>query len=525
MDRDERAAGDSFHRILLTGIVALAAVLRLAWLGKSGLWTDECTTAVWARLPVGELLAQVKADCQAPLFYLVEKVVLALVGSGEWQARLLPAACGIVTVPLIYLAGRRLVSPRVGVLSAFLLAIHPLHVHYSREARNYSLLVLACVVVLLAAHHLHRNPGVRPAVIAALAFLVAAYTHGLGALYVGFIVLPYLALIATLPGPRRRTASWLLAMGLAAVGFLPWLPAFLGQTRGSAAIYSWAVKAWQSQFPFQVPLSLAALTHAALPPTRNLVEGVPWQAWPTLAACLALAWAGVANRKEWRDRRAPWTLLVAGLLPLVFLFAWSWIKSPLYVVGRVEAAALPPLLLLVASGVRALPPRARLVVPVAAALLALVPLQSLRSHDTRSEERAMARGLAKALRPGDVVVVTGVMRHAFEYYLGREAPGAIVRAWPSQLERHPAWIDWSEYTDLELHGEATKFTQEAAGLVRRNSARHAWLLLQPDPPGQPRNARLAEAMDRDLSLVKVQDGFGPWGHQLRCYLVPAVVSR
>ncbi len=70
-------------------------------------------------------------------------------GTGEVGLRSLSAILGVGLVPLLYLCGRELVSARAGVIAAALAAVNPFMIDYSREAREYMLLVVLCTASLL----------------------------------------------------------------------------------------------------------------------------------------------------------------------------------------------------------------------------------------------------------------------------------------------------------------------------------------------------------------------------------------
>ena len=60
-------------------------------------------------------------------------------------------SCGVLAVPAIYVAGRRMLSRRAALIATLLLAISPLHVYYSQEVRMYGLVALLSIGVLAAA--------------------------------------------------------------------------------------------------------------------------------------------------------------------------------------------------------------------------------------------------------------------------------------------------------------------------------------------------------------------------------------
>src|SRR5262249_21601225 len=73
----------------------------------------------------------------------------ALVGTREAAVRTLPLLLGLLTIVLTYRPGANPGGPLAGLLSAAALAVNPIHIAYSQEARHYALLVLLTVVAHL----------------------------------------------------------------------------------------------------------------------------------------------------------------------------------------------------------------------------------------------------------------------------------------------------------------------------------------------------------------------------------------
>jgi mannosyltransferase len=131
----------------LIALTALAAALRLPTLGSQSLWLDEVLTGNLARGSLGDLFHVVaQQEANPPLFYLGEWLWTRLAGTSELALRLPSALCGIALVPVGYAIGRRLAGERAAVALAALVAVHPLLVYYSQEARGYSVVALACAV-------------------------------------------------------------------------------------------------------------------------------------------------------------------------------------------------------------------------------------------------------------------------------------------------------------------------------------------------------------------------------------------
>ena len=131
----------------LIALTALAAALRLPTLGSQSLWLDEVLTGNLARGGLGDLFHVVaQQEANPPLFYLFEWVWTRVAGTSEFALRLPSALCGIALVPVGYAIGKKLAGERTAVALAALVAVHPLLVYYSQEARGYSAVALACAV-------------------------------------------------------------------------------------------------------------------------------------------------------------------------------------------------------------------------------------------------------------------------------------------------------------------------------------------------------------------------------------------
>ncbi len=129
-------------RTVLASVVALAAVLRVLHIGAQSLWIDEYFTLEVATPKPGYPLWQLlRYNIHGPLHAFVV-AMFRLVSDGDGWLRLPSAIAGTATVPLLFAWMRPRFGARAALWGAFLLAINPLHVHYSQELRNYAFAVL-----------------------------------------------------------------------------------------------------------------------------------------------------------------------------------------------------------------------------------------------------------------------------------------------------------------------------------------------------------------------------------------------
>lgn len=222
---------------MLAAIVVLGAALRFSTLSRQSFWVDEAYTHAIVVKGLGPALATIpKTESTPPLYYFLLWFWARVFGTGEAGLRSFSALCGTVTIPVLYLLGRRLVSERVGLLAALLAAVSPILFWYSQEARAYALLVLLCALTLLALLRASAAPTPGRLLSWGLVAAVALATH----YFAGIVIVPEAVwLLCTLR--RRRDAP----LGRLAVAYAPvlavgaaLLPLLIHQDDGRAGFLS-----------------------------------------------------------------------------------------------------------------------------------------------------------------------------------------------------------------------------------------------------------------------------------------------
>jgi len=116
-------------------IILAGLILRLINLNQS-LWLDEAITALAVKNnSFGEILTKFSpGDFHPPLYYLLLKFWTILFGYSEIALRFPSVIFGVLTIYFLYKIG--------GKKAAVLMAVNPLVIYYSQEARMYSLAML-----------------------------------------------------------------------------------------------------------------------------------------------------------------------------------------------------------------------------------------------------------------------------------------------------------------------------------------------------------------------------------------------
>ncbi|MEM7028913.1 MAG: glycosyltransferase family 39 protein [Chloroflexota bacterium] len=142
---------DSF---LLPIIIAIGGFLRFYRLGEKGLWLDEAFSVWMGWQSLADLFGWLlKIDQHPPLYYTLLHFWLWM-GDDAATVRALSAFIGTLTIPIVYLIGRRIGGQPLGLLVAFILALAPFHVRFAQEARMYALLTFNASVAMLSLVHL-----------------------------------------------------------------------------------------------------------------------------------------------------------------------------------------------------------------------------------------------------------------------------------------------------------------------------------------------------------------------------------
>lgn len=445
----------------IVAVVAVGIALRV-W-SHSALWLDEAQSVAFAQLPLGDLHGALKTDGAPPLYYVLLHFWLDVFGDSVWAARSMSMLASVAALPLAYLVGRRLGGTRLhGQLALVVFAANPWMIRYAGEARMYSLVALLVLVGMLALDWLRRSNGPWPVVALAGTTAALLLTHYWAIFLLATVGLALLVRAWRHPHARPLVRRALLGITAGGVLFLPWVPTMLYQSAHTGA--PWATRPDIGSL-FELPLDWGGgggpvgrvLGTAIIPLILLAVFARRRPGSSTVTAIRPVgATAGIG-------------IVVGGTLVLALVVSMATSGA---VVGRYTAVVVPMVLLLVAFGIRTLPPG------VGVATLATVVVFGLLggltiARTTHTHAGRVAAALNEQAAPGDLLV----------YCPDQLAPGVEARLEVAAVDRltlprqmNPSVVDWTDYTERIDALKLRRVAEEIAAVVRGETGSSVWLI-------------------------------------------------
>nr|MBC7244094.1 glycosyltransferase family 39 protein [Chloroflexota bacterium] len=387
----KRRAGIGLLLILLSG-----ALLRLYALSAESLYFDEVYSVWAARHSIGWLFTLSTQRIFPPLYYMLLHLWLSL-GDSEFIVRSLSVVVGLGSILVIYALAQKLFDARVGLLSALLLTISPLHIWYSQEARMY---VLVLTLALCSAYFmlLALREGRRWHWLAYILSTAMAMNTHYFVLFLAVFENVYVFYMLL----RRRVHTdiwrqWLLSQF--AVGLL--------SVVGLAGIFSAESEYWWG---------LLDTWHGA-PTWRDLVGTWFKFSFGTQVSAPVFYWVGlplfgfcvVWSLIDFRQKRVALSLddglvfcLLYLVLPIGTVFVISQFRS--FWVLRYIFPFLPPYCVIVARGISRMPGRILpALITVAIVLSSLWPIATIYRYEQKEAWRTVAQYITSQEQPDDFI--------------------------------------------------------------------------------------------------------------------------
>ena len=477
-------------RLAVAALSLGVLAFNLAMAFRAPVWLDEAHTYWVIRDGFQPIFGKLAQDVHPPLYFCLTSWVTSFLGIELWALRFPSVLAAAAAIPVVYWTARAFASRPWAFGAALFVATHPLFDCYGFVARSYGLFLLLLMATLGTVFRAAASGSGRWTwfALAALSVLLLQ-TDNLAV----FVFPPLVVTGALLAGERWRPVG-LRLVGVLAIAFAAYLPWFVTAVHAEGGI-AWIAGFWAGSIKWLGPIRslLGFGVGAEYPPylgPLGAVKSLPI-AGAVLTGILLLASLDWPRARPAggpalgpRPRVAP--ALWAGMGSLVLLWAYSWIRHPIYLLGRYDLVAFPFAALLLCLGVRSIGERLRR--PAAgAALLALcvaINVSGTRQMwtsidaDAPPHEEIVVKFLsARGRGRGDLVITRGhiaflILRYAFD----RAGLNLEFMPYPAAVGVHPGWYDPEIFLrdPARLEADAGRIAQRVAEALA--DGRRVWLI-------------------------------------------------
>lgn len=326
---------------MIWGILLIGLILRLISLNQS-LWLDEAiNTLAVKNYSLFDLITQyARADFHPPGWFTILWVWTKLFGYSEVAVRIPSVIFGALTIWTVYLIGKKLVSRKLAIIAALLLAINPLHIYYSQEARMYAMATLAVAINIFILIKLIKGERLN------LAVLVISNLFILASDYIAYFIFPAQLIFLLIFKKKEIVKKWIMALFSALLLGIWWLPIFLSQldvgSVASSNLPTWKFVAGSFDFK-TLPLTFVKFIIGRISLPDKLIYGVVLL--PVCSLFIFLLWRGVKSLND-----LPRKLLITWIIIPLSLATVISLVVPVYSYFRV-LFIIPGFVILTAAGI------------------------------------------------------------------------------------------------------------------------------------------------------------------------------
>lgn len=415
-------------RWLLICFILLATLLRVVNIDSKSLWMDEIATVLDARLNWIEFVENRTSWDYPFLFFYLVKAFTVFSESPFW-VRLPSLFAGVLSVVVLYRVSAALFSKPVALVSTFLMAIFPLGIYYSQEARPYSFLILFDLLGRLwALMAVLKRKRYAWYLLVGTYFIGILTTYFVGLSMINVIIWIFLLQLYQIL-KRESSLSALVTdyfhtflASCVAIGLFWWFwyPEFGefyqarlsggGKTLTYLALFQQYQRIVDVDFPLLNNLCGVGLVALGVVLSRKYVH-ITFLITGLIGSFLVYQVTGVqATRTRYYLHIVPYILIA---ISISVVKVWSWTRKQWHL-SRKSA-----FLLLIAASVS-----------VSAGWIAQLP-HTLLSEKLNYEDGA--HFIEERLLPGDVIVIQSMDGGQYEYYFSKSAQDRIVDLSPEEM--------------------------------------------------------------------------------------------
>ena len=391
----------------VAGLLAIGVGLRFYNLQRLSLWLDEGFSLLYASQSWRTVAGLDGFYSPHPTGYFLLTKVALLALPEPLAGRAISLVCGVLTLPVFFLLARKVLNRTGALVATGVLALSPIHLYYTQEARMYALVVLLVALSYLFLVSYIETQAPRWAVLYGLTLALGVYAD-----YSAAYALAPQAVIILIALVRwgRRAAPLVVAGGFAVIAYLPWLPQVLASINAANDVDR--REAYLGIDLGRVLTLVMHLTgfgsdagHAYFSSTRETA----WDRWPIIRPLLVVV-IGIIVVLGYRGMRVRWktTLVTGGLIATILVAIWISLISPGFAERTILSAVLGWALLIGAMFNGRTTKLVRAAASGSVAVVILVSLLTIQTYNTSAVKQRWTDASADmaVLEPLGLPVVT-----------------------------------------------------------------------------------------------------------------------
>jgi mannosyltransferase len=410
-------------RLILATIILTGLFLRTYDLSTESLWCDELTSIKLAHMNLKQILQDrmSKTVVNPPLYFYILHYWIKVFGDTGFSVRLPSVIFGTLSVYMIYKIGALLFDEETGIISSLLLAVSVFHIHYSQDARMYSLLVLLSTLSMYMFLKFLKKEDLKTGISYILSSTLMIYNHFYGLL---IILAQNIYAITLIQSPKANQKpnlkKWFILQASIGILYSPWIIPMLDQLSRITETGSW-ISEWLG----------APSTHTLINTFVEYSGSIPLL---LIFLILYLNSITVNGKHNLREHYLLWLWL---LTPIIIPAVFSHIIVPVYVIKYGIPASLA-FYIQVAKGIRDI--KHRLSKHAVTAVIIAISLLNILNYYTvvdKEEWREVLGYINDNARPRDLLIYPKYIndRGIFDYYLNRT--DLILRPLPMNFFTRP----------------------------------------------------------------------------------------
>ncbi len=208
-------------------VVFASIVFGILCFGRT-IWLDEAITGTFIRLSYMDLIITTAADVHPPLYYLIVKTAILLLGDHMWVVKLFSYIPFVLTLLVVRLYIPKMLDQKITFLSIVLLCITPCIIRKHAEMRMYAWAMFFVFIFAISLYNGVMKQNKRDYSLGIFMGICAAYTH-----YYALIAVAAFYVYVFLINIKKKYCRKKLYMAIiiSSILYFPWLLVLLNQTR------------------------------------------------------------------------------------------------------------------------------------------------------------------------------------------------------------------------------------------------------------------------------------------------------